>query len=284
MPANIFLLQDGSNLVKMQEALYDSEALLQQLLAQYPDLLAGDQINSSEPRRFLLIRQEMAVPDDEDGAGRWSLDHLFLDQDGIPTLIEVKRSTDTRIRREVVGQMLDYAANAVEYWPVAAIRAEFQNTCSQRGADAANLIETLVGPGSSVDEFWQRVKTNLDAGRIRMIFVADEVPTDLQRIVEFLNGQMDPAEVLALEVKQFVGPGGLQTLVPRVIGQTIAAERKKGVQTEKKPTSEVIQALFARAKAGEYTKDLCQETGIRWQTLHAAFQKIEKGFWPWVKV
>jgi len=28
-------------------------------------------------------------------------------------VVEVKRGTDTRIRREVVGQMLDYAANAV---------------------------------------------------------------------------------------------------------------------------------------------------------------------------
>jgi hypothetical protein len=26
-------------------------------------------------------------------AGRWSLDHLFLDQDAIPTLVEVKRGT-----------------------------------------------------------------------------------------------------------------------------------------------------------------------------------------------
>jgi hypothetical protein len=31
----------------------------------------------------------------------------------VPTLLEVKRSSDTRIRREVVGQMLDYAANGV---------------------------------------------------------------------------------------------------------------------------------------------------------------------------
>ena len=165
---------------------------------------------------------------------RWSLDHLFLDQEGIPTLVEVKRSTDTRIRREVVGQMLDYAANAVVYWPVQTIRAEFEKGCSQRGADAAKEIEALVGPGSSVDEFWQRVKTNLDAGRIRMIFVADEVPRELQRIVEFCNGQMDPAEVLAVEVKQFIGQG-LQTLVPRVIGQTVEAERKKNLigRTEK---------------------------------------------------
>ena len=56
------------------------------------------------------------------GGNRWSLDHLFLDQEGIPTLVEVKRGTDTRIRREVVGQMLDYAANAIVYWPVEELR------------------------------------------------------------------------------------------------------------------------------------------------------------------
>jgi hypothetical protein len=56
---------------------------------------------------------------------------------------------------------------------------------------------------------------------------ADVIPPELRRVVEFLNGQMDPAEVLAVEIKQFVGQG-LKTLVPRVIGQTVEAERKKG--------------------------------------------------------
>jgi hypothetical protein len=32
--------------------------------------------------------------------------------------VEVKCSIDTRIRPEVVGQMLDYVANPVVYWPV----------------------------------------------------------------------------------------------------------------------------------------------------------------------
>lgn len=39
---------------------------------------------------------------------------------------------------------------------------------------------------------------------------------------------MDPAEVLAVEVRQYVGDDGLQTLVPRVIGKTAIAEQKKG--------------------------------------------------------
>jgi hypothetical protein len=62
-----------------------------------------------------LITREAPVPADDDGVGRWAVDHVFLDQEGIPTLVEVKRSTDTRLRREVVGQMLEYAANAVVY-------------------------------------------------------------------------------------------------------------------------------------------------------------------------
>jgi hypothetical protein len=47
--------------------------------------------------------------------------------------------------------------------------------------------------------------------------------------VEFLNAQMNPAEVLAIEVRQYVGPG-FKTLVPTVIGQTARAAAKSAVR------------------------------------------------------
>ena len=47
----------------------------------------------------------MGVPSQADGGARWALDHLLLDQDAVPTLVAVTGSSDTRIRREVVGQM-----------------------------------------------------------------------------------------------------------------------------------------------------------------------------------
>lgn len=109
MSDGIFLIRDG-RLVELIDQPYDSEHLLQTLLAEYPGLIAGKQIDNAFPRRWLLISREMAVPSEPGGGSRWSLDHLFLDQDGIPTIVEVKRSADTRIRREVVGQMLDYAS------------------------------------------------------------------------------------------------------------------------------------------------------------------------------
>jgi hypothetical protein len=223
----IFLIQDSGELVEMTEQQYITEDHLQELLAKYPNLLVGDQISTGSPRRWLLVKREMRIPSEEGGSDRWSLDHLFLDQDGIPTLVEVKRSSDTRIRREVVGQMLDYAANGVVYWPVEQIRAEFEKNCALDGRDPQLAIVQLVGHEIDEQEFWQQVKTNLYAGKIRMLFVADKIPDELKRIVEFLNSQMSPAEVLAVEVRQYTS-GSLKTLVPRLIGNTAEADNRKG--------------------------------------------------------
>jgi hypothetical protein len=41
-----------------------------------------------------------------------------------------------------------------------------------------------------------------------MLFVADKIPSELKRIVEFLNQQMDPAEVLAVEISSMLGKAG----------------------------------------------------------------------------
>ena len=187
MAHSIFLRGVGDTLIEMTERPYDSESLLQKLLADYPALLAGDQVDDAAPRRWVLIKREAIVPDREGSTGRWSIDHVFLDQDGIP--VEVKRSTDTRIRREMIGQMLDYAANALAYWPVDHLRATFEAGCEQRTVDSHAVLRDAFGD-VDVDAFWHTVKTNLQAGRLRLVFVADQIPLELRRVVEFLNQQM----------------------------------------------------------------------------------------------
>jgi len=228
MSDGIYLIKDNDELVRMEEAQHESESVFQKLLADYPDLLAGEQMDPDSPRKWLLIAREFGVPDEELGSDHWSLDHLFLDQDGIPTLVEVKRSTDSRIRREVVGQMLDYAANGIAYWPIEKIQACFESLCEQDGVQPGDKFTECFGEEVDEGKFWDKVKTNLTAGKVRLVFVADQIPRELRRVVEFLNEQMDPAEVLAVEIKQYVGQGQ-KTLVPRVIGLTAEAERKKPV-------------------------------------------------------
>ena len=187
-------------------------------------------MNPDEPPRWLLVSREAGIPFEEGGGDAMSLDHLFLDQDGVPTLVEVKRSSDVRIRREVVGQMLDYASHAVAFWSVDALRARFEGACVDRREDpdevlAAHLAPDTDGDGSDVEGFWQQVGVNLRAGRIRLLFVADVIPPALRQVIEFLNRFMDPVQVLGVEVHQYVGDG-VQALVPRLVGETAATQIK----------------------------------------------------------
>jgi hypothetical protein len=101
----------------------------------------------------------------------------------------------------------------------------------RRSSNTEAVLSEFLGEDQGAPTFWQNVKTNLQAGRVRLIFIADEIPPELRRVVEFLNGQMDPAEVLAVEVKQFVSEN-LKTLVPRVLGQTETARQKKSADRD----------------------------------------------------
>jgi hypothetical protein len=243
----------------MVEQPYEAEALLQILLATHPDLLAGDQVNPTDPRRWLLVEREAGVPAEAGASDWWAVDHLFLDQDAIPTFVEVKRAADTRVRREVVAQMLDYAANATEYWPVDRMRELFALRCAALGIDQREELGRLLGPDGDEAEFWDLARTNLRDGRVRLLFVADRIPPSLRRIVEFLNRQMDPAEVLAVEVRQFTPDTGepLRTLVPRVIGQT---EQARQMKTPARPAGRRVQVpiaeLVERLRPEQW--DLCQ--------------------------
>jgi hypothetical protein len=159
MSEGIFLLQ-GDELLEMRQRPYDSESVLQALLEKYPNLLAGEQL-SERPLRWLLVKREAAVPAQEGGGGRWSLDHLFVDQEAVPTLVEVKRSNDMRIRREVVGQMLDYAANGVIYWPAERLRSEFLSRCAREQEEPEDVFQASLGEEVDPEDFWDAVEQNL---------------------------------------------------------------------------------------------------------------------------
>ena len=263
--SKIFLVnQRGESLTPLTETAYEKEEHLQEFLAQYPDLIPGDQI-AEPPCRWLLISREMGVSDGEAG-GRWSLDHLFVDQDSVPTFVECKRSSDTRGRREVVAQMLDYAANGVAYWSPEEIREAAEKTCKAANTTLDQALEKLLGldastaPSEAMETFWKRLGENLQNRRIRLIFVADEIPRELKKLVEFMNEEMTNVEVLAVEVKQYLEPNGLhKVLVPAVIGATQRAQLAKQAGGRNKITAEMFlgrctpqakrffEGLFARA-------------------------------------
>lgn len=222
---HIYHLNELGQLEPMQEEPFALEDKLQELVAEYPGLLSGEQMNPDNPRRFILIGREQGIADIIGGGHRWSLDHLLIDQDAVPTLVEAKRQGNSEIRREIVGQMMDYAAHATQTWNVGDIRQAFEERVSAAGQDSDSVLAKLLRSEGETDSdaFWQQVETNLRAARLRLLFVADGIPDELARVVEFLNEQMPRIEVLAVEIKQFRGETGSSTLVPRVIGRTAEA-------------------------------------------------------------
>ncbi|MBX3071814.1 MAG: hypothetical protein KF883_15010 [Thermomicrobiales bacterium] len=290
LEGKIFLRRSDNSLVALSEQPYEAEELLQHLLAEHPDLLAGDQIDAEAPRKWLFVGREIGIPGQSEGGDWWSLDHLFLDQDVIPTFVEVKRSADTRSRREVVTQMLDYAANATEYWPVSRMREDHAKLCEAAGVDPEDHFAQVFGPGieNGTEEYWRQAERNLREGRIRLLFVADRIPVSLRRIIEFLNHQMDPAEVLALEVRQFVGAAGgegLQTLVPRVIGQSESLRKSSaGVALRRKRLPEIsaeeIVSRFPEAARDVIVSLLRKSRDLGWSVrtkAHTSTQNVELG-------
>ena len=200
----------------------------------------------------------------------------------MPTLVEVKRGSNSEIRSTVVGQMLEYAAHARRNWTVNEIRQNFEATETNHGRDTDETLRELLGLeenrdeeeepeddalGERVDDFWDRVATNLAASRLRLLFVADEVPDPLAQVVEFLNEQMPSVEVMAVEIKQFRGRSS-QTLVPRVIGRTAAAPGKNaaGARRRSKVTFESFMAQLpndAVRKATERLLNIAREHGAK---------------------
>lgn len=258
MDGGIYLERDGS-LVEMSEHAYSKEDVLQERLADFPRLLAGDQMNPNSPRQWTLIAREAGIPDHEDSGGRWSADHLFIDQDAIPTLIEVKRASDTRIRREVVGQVLDYISHACIHWDAETLETHFTRTWEERDRSPEQVLSELIEDDSAT-QFWERAQANLRSKRVRILFVADEIPSELKRVVEFLNEAFSDVEVFAIEVAQYKGEGS-KAFVPRLYGQTEEARGTKKTSRYDgaiKSEEEFFADIESKQEQGQITPKLAE--------------------------
>lgn len=284
----IFSEDSDGKLIAMRPSSPTNEDELQRLIASYPEIV-------SDGEKLLLIQREKGLPDKEGGGDRWSLDHLFVTDSGTPVLLEVKRAADTRIRREVIGQLMDYAANAVAYWPAGHLQEAFLATCRENNDDPDTILDGFLG-GKDTNHFWTSVDENLSAGRLQLVIAADKIPAELARIIEFLNEQMK-CDVKAVELRYFEAADGRRTLVPHIIGETekIKAEKSGGRKERLPPITEndwlkkYIQPLGQQVFAGTVANaEIAKQLG---GSIHVASSQgslmsrfvadDEKEIWPW---
>lgn len=238
-------VERGDDLDAYEDTLFESEDKLQELLARHVQLVSGDE----EGRHWLLVTREAGVPDAGGAGDRWALDHLFVDQAAVPALVEVKRASDTRIRREVVGQLLDYAANGAKHWTADKLQQFAKDELGDQYE--AKILRHLGGTDNEpadnrIESFWSAVEDNLRAGRMRLIFAADRLPAELVTVIEFLNRAMPNIEVVGLQVQQYAYEGR-RLLVTRTKGKLEGVSRRRGTAARTNPNvREVLQTVKRR--------------------------------------
>jgi len=199
---------------------------LHRLIQMYPGILPGDEIDPEQPCEWLLVGSEVLVPDPENGVDRWALDLLIGDQNSRPTLVECKRAGSAEIRREIIGQAIEYAANAQYYWDA----AKLTDIARRQHTSDASLEEALqkIGWRDGAEAYFAEFERNLRSGEFRIIFAVDRAPHRLRSTVEFLNREFEHIEALVVEVRRHV-VGDTTVIASGVLGysETLRASKRE---------------------------------------------------------
>ena len=151
-----------------------SEADVQALIHAHPTLLPVAEVDPifADP---VPICRELHTP-----AG--PVDNLLVTPAGLPVLVECKLWRNPQARREVVGQILDYAKE-LGRWTA----SDLQREVSRRVPGRANpVLELVREAGHEVDEvaFTDALTHNLRRGRFLLLIVGDGIREGVEAIAE----------------------------------------------------------------------------------------------------
>lgn len=155
------------------------------------------------------------------------LDNLFINNAGMLTLVECKLWRNPQARREVVGQILDYAQQ-VSCWSY----SDLENAIKKTTKNQVTSLYQLVNQGSeeiAEQEFIDNVSRNLKRGRFLLLIVGDGIRESVEQIADFLQNYANLNFTFALiELAVFQLPEtaeGDLFVQSRVITRTVEIER-----------------------------------------------------------
>jgi len=206
---------------RVPEGAARSEDALRNLLFAHPAMLPISEIDPGIGH-LTPIARELNVPD----VGR--IDAFLADARGHLVIVECKLWRNPQARREVVGQILDYARALARF-----SYDDLQREVSRATGRSGNaLYELVAAEAEGLDEarFVDQVSRNLAAGRFLLLVVGDGIAEGTQRIGEYLVAQPGLAFDFGLvEMAQYVwrdGAGHEQVAVqPRLLAKTVVIER-----------------------------------------------------------
>jgi hypothetical protein len=197
------------------------EHRLRDLIFDHPGAMPIHSLDPSYGRVFTGAR-ELTIP----GVG--FVDVLLADEWGRLVLIECKLWRNPQARREVVGQILDYARELSRYG-----YEDLQRQITVATRRSGNvLFELAREAGGELSEaaFVDRVERDLAAGRFLLLVVGDGITEGTRRIGEYLSDQPGLAFNFGLiemaEYRYTDECGRERTIMqPRVLAKTATIER-----------------------------------------------------------
>lgn len=213
------------------------ERVIQALVQAYPACLPITEIDAmfSGP---VPVCTELNTP-----AGK--IDNFMVTPTGLPVLVECKLWRNPEARREVVGQVLDYAKE-LSRWSSSDLQRE---VCHRLNRDGNPLLEMVRAIDPNVDErqFNDALTANLRRGRFLLLIVGDGIREGVEAIAEYLQVHAGLHFSLGLvELPIYVMPNGDKLVVPRVLARTtiitrnvVAVPDGYVIQEVEDPTSDV---------------------------------------------
>lgn len=186
-----------------------SEDWLQALIYDNPALLPIDEIEPGSGPMVPLVR-ELALPKP---GGCVFLDLLGVTPQGRLVLIECKLWRNPQARREVVAQILEYAA-LLRQWSYADLTARLK---ARQGWTGANPIYGhVMAAGDCLEEaaFSDAVARSLRLGDFDLVVAGDGIREDMAVIAEHLQGQ--GARLALVEFQIWKGEEGQRLIVPNI--------------------------------------------------------------------
>lgn len=159
-----------------------SEDWIQQLINDNAELLPIDEIDKSYAN-LIPIGREINTP-----VG--PIDNLFINTDGCLTLVETKLWRNPQARREVVGQIIDYAKEIIK-WSYSDLDNSVRTYNTVYHNQNSGLLETIKSkvPMDDIEEkeFVDNVVRNIKRGRLLLLIVGDGIRESVEDMVDYLS-------------------------------------------------------------------------------------------------
>ena len=211
------IVKDKNEFKRLKEKKYTKELDIQNLIYNNPDIIPIEEIE--EDLKILKVIREFGIP----GAG--STDLVGIDNNANIYIIECKLAYNPQIKREVIGQILEYSSFI---WKMQF--NEFEHRFIQREGKSIldTFSEEIIDPESQ-QEFIDKIKNNLEKGIFKLLIVVDKLNDTLKRNLEYINNiSSENVQIIGLEIVYFKDQN-FEYFVPNIFGfksKSIASNRK----------------------------------------------------------